>query len=58
MSGMLQEKSRGASGAVQVSEQIRHTVLGRVDQFLKSDRIERMAAPVIMAEILSIVDEK
>lgn len=51
-------KAEGLLEQYRVSEQIRHTVLGRVDQFLKSDRIERMAAPVIMAEILSIVDEK
>ena len=33
-------KAEGLLEQYRVSEQIRHTVLGRVDQFLKSDRIE------------------
>ena len=52
------EKSRGASGAVQGVRANTAYCAWKSGSVLKSDRIERMAAPVIMAEILSIVDEK
>ena len=53
------KKAEGLLEQYRVSEETRNTLLKRIDKFLADGkRIENMPAPVIMAEILSIVDEK
>lgn len=52
-------KAEGLLEQYRVSEETRDTLLKRIDKFLDTDkRIGDMPAPVMMAEILSIVDEK
>ena len=52
-------KAEGLLEQYGVSEETREILLKRIDKFLKKDkRTGDMPAPVMMAEILSIVDEK
>lgn len=52
-------KAEGLLEQYRVSEETRDILLKRIDKFLEKDkRIGDMPAPVMMAEILSIVDEK
>lgn len=53
------KKAEGLLEQYRVSEETRHAILKRVDKFLQNDeKTADMSAPVMMAEILSMVDEK